>query len=94
MEIADMKQHILYFVCTDGTGFDQWVQRYNPATKRMQSYLETQWQWVQLERVNWEQRYLASDLGMQVNLFLIHHCPNDPSPLTSTESIAFRVCGW
>ena len=47
-------------------GFDVWVHRWNPASKRSEPRIETSWQWVNLQRTFWEQRYTAEDLGMQV----------------------------
>lgn len=47
-------------------GFDVWVQRWNPASRRSEARIETSWQWVRLERAFWEQGYPAEDPGMQV----------------------------
>lgn len=49
-------------------GFDQWVERWNPQRRRAEPRLETVWHWVDLQRSFWEQRYAASDPGMQVEL--------------------------
>ena len=49
-------------------GFDVWVHRWNPASKRSEPTIETSWQWVNLQRTFWEQHYTAEHSGMQVGL--------------------------
>lgn len=47
-------------------GYDAWEAVYNPATRRWEQQLRTNWRQIRLQQ-SWERSYSASEEGMQVN---------------------------
>lgn len=73
-------------------GYDAWEAVYNPATRRWEQQLRTNWRQIRLQQ-SWERSYSASEEGMQVHCatcprnFSLHHyvlprASRSPLPVT------------
>ena len=75
-------------------GFDRWVTRWDPRARRNVQHLETFWQWVSLQRTNWEQPYTSHDQDMQVGIPLWHHIMSVSLLLSFLSPLVRHLAWW